>query len=79
MQSERPWYISSSGHGLSLTLKGLALGVVPTIVVLLSMAGVSVVENDLVELVETAAAIVSGIVVLVGLGRKIYYTATAKR
>jgi len=67
------WYMSSTGSGaVSLTLKGLIIGIVPAGIMVLGMAGVSFSEADLTQLIQQLSAIVASITVAYGLLRKLY-------
>ena len=70
---------SSDGSGnLSITIKGLLLGLVPLVISLLSSQGYSVAENDLVSFIEKVFIIASAVTFIMGLVKKAYY-ATRKQ
>lgn len=66
------WYQSSTGSGkTSLTIKGLALGIIPLVIFAAGFAGVSLTETELVEFVEAISGALAAIMVVYGLGRKL--------
>jgi len=69
-----PKYLGSSvnENELSLTIKGLLLGLVPLALYLTSLAGVEVSSGGLTDIINQIFVGVSGLTTLVGLGRKIY-------
>lgn len=71
--NNQAWYISSTGQGVSLTLKGILVGLVPLISGLSKVYGYDVPEGEILELVETVFQVVSLGMVLIGLGRKLLY------
>ena len=66
------WYVSSSGQGVSLTLKGAVLALVPVLIMGLNAFGVDLTEVEVVELVEQVSIAVSAAMVVVGLARKVW-------
>ena len=70
---QNKWYVSSTGEGTSLTLKGLATGLIPIVIGLLRHYNVEVTENEIMELVNAAFTAASAFMVIYGLGRKAYY------
>ena len=69
-----PWFISSSGSGLSLTLGGFAIGgLIPLIAVLARIIGIELSELELITLFDVIVASVSSVMIAVGAIRKIYY------
>lgn len=72
----KPFYISSTGSGLSATVAGFSVaGVVEAIVLVLGVLGYHVDQSFLMSLVTDLAQAVSLAVALFGLLRKVYYTA----
>ena len=63
---------SANPDTLSLTVKGVGLGLVPVLILVLKGLGVSVLETDLVSLVESLSTLVASEMVVYGLGRKLY-------
>ena len=70
---QNKWYASSTGEGASLTLKGLATGLIPIVIGLLRHYNVEVTENEIMELVNAAFTAISSGMIVYGLGRKAYY------
>lgn len=70
---------SSAGDGsLSLTIKGILIGLIPMIIIVGKFFQISFTETELMNIFETFAAIVSGIIICIGLARKIYYKIARK-
>jgi len=68
------WYISSTGKGLSLTLQGLSLGgLVGFFSFVFGLFGIDISENEITQLAETILMLISAVVTLFGLIRKIYF------
>lgn len=66
---------SSVGDGsLSLTIKGLLIGLVPTMISLFQFYGYNISENVLINIIENVFAIISLITITYGLLRKLYYS-----
>lgn len=63
---------SANPEKISLTIKGIGVAVIPAVVFILSGLGFSVAQADLTQVINAVATIASAIMVLVGLGRKIY-------
>jgi hypothetical protein len=75
----QPYYISSTGKGLSLTIKDLLLSVVPLVIIVARLKGLELTEGDFMPIVDTIIGVVenvttaaAGVMVLYGLGRKAY-------
>ena len=62
---------SADSQKLALTVKGILLAVVPVVLLVARSNGVDVTEGELVELVAQVVAVVSAVVTLLGLGRKL--------
>ena len=72
MQNSK-WFLSSAGTGdLSLTLKGAFLGVVPVLVALATMQGYAISQDEVVQIINQGFTVASGVIMFVGLARKIY-------
>jgi len=71
--SQNKWYASSTGEGVSLTFKGIAVALIPIIVSTARFYDIEVTESDLIEFINAAFAAISGCMIVYGLGRKIYY------
>ncbi len=67
------WWISSTGEGLSLTIKGALIALLPAILMIARLFGIEIMKADLVLLVDLLSKFVAGAVIAVGLIRKIYY------
>lgn len=62
---------SADPQKIALTWKGIAIGLVPAIIIILQLFGLEVVEGDLVELIETIFMVASAIITFLGLFRKL--------
>ena len=71
MDNNNKWYTSSTGSGLSLTIKGLLVGVVPIIVGLARVYGYDLTEEELLNFINVGFQTVSISLVFVGLLRKL--------
>lgn len=71
--NDSKWYESSSGAGVSLTLKGVVTALVPFIIGVLKHYNVQITENEIADLVNAAFTAASAFMVVYGLGRKAYY------
>lgn len=56
---------------LSLTIKGVLLGLIPLAIAVAKLSGVTLLEGDLVNLIEAVFAVVAGIITTVGAVRKV--------
>lgn len=72
LQNPNNWYVSSTGQGLSLTIKGLLIGLIPAIIAVGKLSGVDIAESDLTAVIEAVTQIIAGITILIGFGRKAY-------
>jgi len=68
-------YLGSSvnPNKLSLTIKGALIALVPIIVAILKASGVDITEISLIDLINSIFTAVSALLVVYGLGRKIFY------
>lgn len=74
-----PWYVSSTGKGLSLTIKGILVGLIPIILILAkTLFDIDLDELELMNIIEGISAIFAGVIVVFGLIRKIYLKFTKK-
>lgn len=73
MSQYNKWYQSSSGEGVSLTLKGIVTSLVPIVIWIAGHYNIPVTDNEIMELINQAFVAASGFMILYGLGRKIYY------
>lgn len=71
--SQNKWYDSSTGEGVSLTLKGVITALVPVIIGISRYYNVEITENEVMELVNAAFTAASAFMIIYGLGRKAYY------
>ena len=68
------WFLSSTGNGdLSLTIKGVLIGIIPVVIILLGLLNVQVSSDQLVVGVEHITAIIAAAVTLAGASRKLYF------
>lgn len=58
---------------LSLTIKGILIGIVPLLIWALKQAGVEVAESDIMSVIEQAFSLIATATILVGGIRKLYY------
>ena len=65
------WYTSSAGSGVSLTLKGVLVGLIPLIAGLARTYGYDLPDSELIELIEQGFQAFSVVLVVVGLVRKV--------
>ena len=72
MTTNNKWYISSTGSGLSLTIKGILVGIVPLITGLARTYGYDLTEGELFELIEAGFQAVSLSMIVLGLARKLF-------
>lgn len=71
--TESRWYTSSSGEGVSLTIKGVITALVPVIIGISRYCNVEISENEIMELLNAALTAASAFMIIYGLGRKAYY------
>jgi len=73
MTKNYPAFFASSidPKSLALTWKGIAVAVIPSLIVVARMFGFDLMEKDLIEIVEQMTVILSSTMVLVGLFRKL--------
>ena len=64
---------TSNPEELSLTIKGILLGIIPVVITLLSGKFPSLTADDLTNFVNLAFALLASITALIGAGRKIYF------
>lgn len=68
-----PWYVSSTGQGLSLTIKGILVGLIPIIIMLANMFfSVDLTQVELVDIVDQVTTLIATVVTVLGLVRKVY-------
>ena len=64
---------------VSLTIKGVGVALIPTIVYLGGVFGLNVAEADLTQFVSAIATLISAGMIIVGLLRKAYYAIFPKK
>lgn len=69
--TKKTWWISSTGEGLSLTIKGFLIAILPGVLVLARLLGVDLAEADFVLLIDLLAKFVAGAIIAIGVIRKI--------
>ena len=69
------WLIQSSANPdkLAMTVRGLLLGLIPVALIVAKTLGLDLAPQDLEDLVVMVTAILSGVVTLFGLVRKVYF------
>lgn len=73
MNEKQPWYISSTGQGLSLTVKGVLVGLVPIIIFTFNMIfGIDLTEIELMDIINEVTTVIASAVTVFGLVRKVY-------
>lgn len=67
------WWASSTGTGdLALTVKGLLLALVPVTLTAAKYYNIELVEEQLVEIINAAVAVISALMIFIGLIRKAF-------
>ena len=65
---------SSDGTGnLSLTIKGILTFLIPVIIYIAAHFGVTILETDLVSMIDGIVTIVAGVTIVLGLSKKFYF------
>jgi hypothetical protein len=64
---------SKNPKELSLTVQGFLMALVPLAIALFKLAEIEVTETMLVDIIQEVTAITAGIVMLVGMFRKVFY------
>jgi len=72
-KNNQAWYTSSTGSGLSLTIKGVLVGVVPLIAGLAKIYGYDLTEGELSNFIEVGFQATSFTLVFFGLARKLFF------
>jgi len=67
-------FLSSSVNSdkWALTFKGIALALVPLLIIILKGFDITVAESDLISLIESITAVIAGVMVVFGLFRKLF-------
>jgi len=68
---------SANENKLALTIKGILIGLIPVIIIVLSVLGLNIGTEELTDVITQITAIIAGAVTLYGLGRKLYFTIKA--
>ena len=63
---------SNNPENISVTVKGLAVGLVPMIILLLNLFEIKISEIELMSFINAVATAISAIMVAFGAGRKVY-------
>ena len=70
----KKWFLSSTGSGdLSLTIKGFLTSLIPLVVMSAGLMGFQIASEDLEQVVVAVTGIASGVMILVGFARKLYF------
>jgi len=69
-KNNKAWYVSSQGRGISLTLKGVAVGFVPLIAGLAGLYGYNLPEEELFDFIDAGFQAVSYTMIALGILRK---------
>jgi len=68
------WYNSSVGDdSISLTVKSLVVGIIPVVIYIAKTQGYDISTDDIMQIVNNVATIISLLGVTCGIIRKIYY------
>lgn len=70
-KSEKKWYISSTGQGVSLTLKGVAVAFIPLAISIAQSFNIELSETMLANLIESIFTAISALTIALGLIRKV--------
>ena len=66
---------SSKNTGdISLTVKGILVGLAPIAISLMALAGVEIAQDNYMEVVENIGAVISATMILLGVLRKLYFS-----
>lgn len=78
-ETKKPWYVSSTGGGLSLTLAGISLeGAAQIVAFIASQFGFNVGENEVTIFAQSVVAAISAVMIVVGTLRKVYIAVKAR-
>jgi len=72
------WYVSSTGEGISLTLKGAIVALVPTIVLIANYFGADLTTNAILADIEVIWTGIAALMIIIGFLRKVYYWITKR-
>lgn len=71
------WYISSSGEGLSLTIKGALIGLIPLFIFVGQQFKIELTQENLTQGIQLISELISASIIVVGLLRKAWNWAKA--
>jgi hypothetical protein len=75
----KKWFLSSTGSGdLSLTIKGLLVGLLPLIMAVIQLTGHDIAQGQVEEFITAVTGAIASIAVVLGMVRKIVYALTNK-
>ncbi|WP_457635806.1 hypothetical protein [Persephonella sp.] len=69
---------SANENNLSLTVKGILVALIPVLIFFGNSAGLDITENDLMQVINAITAVLSSVMMLYGVSRKIYYKVIKK-
>jgi len=64
---------SADPNKIALTFKGIAVGLIPVIILVAKAFSIELSQSEILDLIESITAAISGTMVVVGLGRKIWF------
>lgn len=74
METETKWFESSSGNGdLALTIKGLLMLLVPSLLLISQTLGFNWSETDITNWIILVSSALTGVILFLGVVRKIYF------
>ena len=65
---------SKNTEDISLTVKGILVGLAPIAISLMALAGVEIAQDNYMEVVENIGAVISATMILLGVLRKLYFS-----
>ncbi len=71
--SEGDLTLSSTGKGLSLTVKGILINLIPLVIFFGQVIGIEFTQAELMIVIENITQLIAAIVIAIGLFRKLYY------
>lgn len=78
-KEKKPWYVSSTGSGLSLTLSGITLeGAAQIVSFITNQLGFNVQQNEVTAFANSVVAAISAVMIVFGTCRKIYFAVKAR-
>ena len=64
---------SADPNKIALTFKGVAVGLTPVVILIAKAFSLELSQNEVLDFIELVTAGISGVMVVIGIGRKIYY------